>query len=110
LKNALHNSFDFSGAGRTSRYIQIHDEEEAYNYNYILTISDNDENPISAQNLESHSYYEFRKILSSESYSPGQKVAKFLRDFHESYPTPELGAENLPRPVLEFKVSHFSIA
>ena len=41
---------------------------------------DNEDNLISIQNLESASFYEFRKILSSEQYSIGKKVAEFLED------------------------------
>jgi len=79
--------------GRTSltslRYSQMKDEING----------DNEDNLISVQNLESASFYEFRKILSSEQYSIGKKVAEFLEDFAANYKSIPESAELLPQPV-----------
>ncbi len=60
---------------------------------------DFDESVISTQNLESSSFYEFRKILSQENYSIGKKVADFLADFAANYKNLAESAELLPQPV-----------
>jgi len=54
---------------------------------------------ISIQNLESASFYEFRKILSSENYSIGKKVAEFLEDFAANYKSVSESADLLPQPM-----------
>jgi len=64
-------------------------------------IRDVDETVISTQNLESSSFYEFRKILSQENYSIGKKVAEFITDFSASYKNISESAELLPQPVLD---------
>jgi len=63
---------------------------------------DVDETVISTQNLESSSFYEFRKILSQENYSIGKKVAEFITDFAASYKNIVESAELLPQPVNYF--------
>lgn len=60
---------------------------------------------MSPQNLESYSFYEFRKILSSDQYAIGKKVAEFLRDFFETYGDIAEAAQLLPQPV-EFLCFH----
>lgn len=66
---------------------------------FSKVISDIDESIISVQNLQSASFYEFRKILSSDQYSIGKKVADFLKDFTEKYKDADL-AEVMPQPVI----------
>lgn len=65
----------------------------------LNVIRDVDETLISTQNLESSSFYEFRKILSAEQYSIGKKVAGFVTDFMANYKCPLESAELLPQPV-----------
>lgn len=71
------------------KYMQMRDD----------THGDIDENIISTQNLESSSFYEFRKILSSDQYSIGKKVAEFLVDFAGNYKSIKESAELLPQPM-----------
>lgn len=75
--------------GKNSKYLQMRDDMNA----------DNDETVISTQNLESSSFYEFRKILSQENYSIGKKVAEFIADFAASYKNIVESAELLPQPM-----------
>lgn len=63
-----------------------------------------DESVISTQNLESSSFYEFRKILSSEQYSIGKKVSDFVKDFAASYKSISESAELLPQPVRFYRL------
>jgi len=71
------------------KYMQMRDD----------THGDIDENIISTQNLESSSFYEFRKILSSDQYSIGKKVAEFFVDFAGNYKSIKESAELLPQPM-----------
>lgn len=48
---------------------------------------------------ESASYYQFHKILSSESYSLGKTISTFISNFHEHYHDPAETATSLPVPV-----------
>jgi len=74
---------------KTSRYVPIIEENN----------SDGEELAMSPQNLESYSFYEFRKILSSDQYAIGKKVAEFLKDFFESYGDIKASAPLLPQPM-----------
>lgn len=74
---------------KTSRYVPIIEENN----------SDGEELAMSPQNLESYSFYEFRKILSSDQYAIGKKVAEFLKDFFESYGDIKASASLLPQPM-----------
>jgi len=58
-----------------------------------------DESVISTQNLESSAFYEFRKILTSDQYSIGKKVAGFITDFAANYKSVTESAELLPQPM-----------
>jgi len=72
-----------------SRYVPITEENN----------SDGEELAMSPQNLESYSFYEFRKILSSDQYAIGKKVAEFFKDFFESYGDSKASASLLPQPM-----------
>jgi len=67
--------------------------------NRIRVNSDGEELAMSPQNLESYSFYEFRKILSSDQYAIGKKVAEFLKDYFLSYSNIEESVSTLPQPV-----------
>ena len=85
------------------------------NYNEISYISDDDEEAKSAHNDSSHmaqqpqnqessskkfTYYYYHKILSSDQYSLGKKMADFLTEFNSEYKSTADCAEVLPRPLL----------
>ena len=54
---------------------------------------------ISSENLAGYSNYEFRKILSSDQYTVGKKIADFIKDFVSNYRSIKESAEMLPQPV-----------
>ena len=56
---------------------------------------------MSAENLAGYSFYEFRKILSSDQYSIGKKIVDFTRDFFANYRSIKESAELLPQPVIK---------
>jgi len=49
--------------------------------------------------VESHSFYEFRKVLSAEQYTVGKKIADFMNDFFSNYKSIPESADLLPQPV-----------
>jgi len=83
------NVLSTSMTGKGMKYMQMRED----------THGDVDEHIISTQNLESSSFYEFRKILSSDQYSIGKKVAEFLVDFGNNYKSIQESAELLPQPM-----------
>ena len=52
---------------------------------------------------ESSSYYQFHKILSSESYTLGKSIALFVNAFAEQYRNPEESVNMLPLPLDSIK-------
>jgi hypothetical protein len=61
--------------------------------------SDGEDSGISNNNMESYSVYEFHKLLSSDQYTLGKKMADFVRDFLANYKNIEESAELLPQPI-----------
>ena len=58
-----------------------------------------EEDPSLTIKTESAYYYQFHKILSSEAYSLGKRIALFVDSFNREFGDPEVGKDSLPRPV-----------
>lgn len=62
--------------------------------------SEMDEEPEVTCNQEAASYYQFYKLLSSESYTLGKSLAEFFESFHNQYSNIEESSHLLPQPVM----------
>ncbi|CAG9313575.1 unnamed protein product [Blepharisma stoltei] len=79
---------------------QPHEDRELY----MNVSKEVDEETIMTCKHESSSYYQFHKILSSESYTLGKTIADFLTSFASQYRNPEESVLLLPQPIESIKV------
>lgn len=69
---------------------------------YENLANDEDESVVTCKH-ESSSYYQFHKILSSESYTLGRSISEFVKSFSEQYRNPEESVCMLPLPLDSIK-------
>jgi len=71
---------------------------------YIRDNSNGGSNEVTNQKF---TYYYYHKILSSDQYSLGKKVVKFLSDFNEEFDDVEESAGSIPKPLIEvYKITN----
>lgn len=76
------------------------DEREVY-----MNISkDAEEEAIMTCKQESSSYYQFHKILSSESYTLGKSISDFVLSFSSQYRNAQESVDLLPQPIESIKL------
>ncbi|CAG9316248.1 unnamed protein product [Blepharisma stoltei] len=59
--------------------------------------------PVLTSKLESSSYYQFSKVLSSQQYGVGKLVAEFIEKFNDDYEDLVEGAALVPKPLEDVK-------
>lgn len=72
--------------------------QDRVNHNRLIS-TEMDEEPEVTCNQEAASYYQFYKLLSSESYTLGKSLAEFFESFHNQYKNIEESSRLLPQPV-----------
>ncbi|CAG9316917.1 unnamed protein product [Blepharisma stoltei] len=71
---------------------------------YMNISKEAEEESIMTCKHESSSYYQFHKILSSESYTLGKSISDFISSFTSQYRNPQESVGLLPQPIESIKL------